>query len=52
MILFIDFSNAYNTIKRTILYQILEESQILTYEETQFLIALHSRILYINPYDL
>ena len=41
--LFIDFSNAYNSVPHTLLFQKLRQKQIFTEEEVQFLEALYAR---------
>jgi hypothetical protein len=43
-VLFIDYSNAYNTVKRSLLYQILEDNNVLDKEEIDYLRAIHERI--------
>jgi hypothetical protein len=43
-VVFIDFSNAYNTVNREILYKILEKDKILEKQEVQYLRAIHERI--------
>ena len=44
IVLFIDFSNAYNIIFHKKLFQILRDKNILTEDEIQFLEGLYSRI--------
>ena len=44
IVLFIDFSNAYNTIFHKKLFQTLRDKKILTEDEIQFLEGLYSRI--------
>ncbi|CAD8115257.1 unnamed protein product [Paramecium sonneborni] len=51
IMLFIDFSSAYNTVNREKLYQLLENNNVLEQNEVKFLKAIHSRIIYINPYN-
>ena len=43
-VLFIDFSNAFNTVNRELLYRILKEKSILTTWETEWLQGLHERL--------
>ncbi|CAK72532.1 unnamed protein product (macronuclear) [Paramecium tetraurelia] len=47
VIIFVDFSSAYNTNDRYRFYQLLSMNNILPEEEIRFLQAIHSRILYI-----
>jgi len=42
--IFIDFKSAYNTVLREKLYEALENKNILTKNEVQFLRALHSKL--------
>ena len=43
LLLFIDFSNAYNTIFHKKLFQILSEKNILSFDEIEFLVGLYSK---------
>ncbi|CAD8185943.1 unnamed protein product [Paramecium pentaurelia] len=51
-LIFMDFSSAYNKISREMIYKNLEEKKILTQQEVKLLQAIHSRIPYINTYEI
>ena len=44
-----DFSNAYNTVDRGRIYQIIRAKGILTSDETEFLKAMHDRVYFYTP---
>lgn len=50
--IFIDFSSAYNCVMRERIYHILELKGIMSEVEVQLLRALHSQLVYFNPYDM
>ncbi len=43
---FIDFANAYNTVQRNTLYEILQRRKILAPDEVLFLRCLHERLFF------
>lgn len=45
-VIFIDFKSAYNTIFRSILYQILKDKEILTNDEVDFLKHLQNMVFF------
>ena len=48
-LLYVDFSNAYNTVDRGRIYQIIRAKGILTSDETEFLKAMHDRVYFYTP---
>lgn len=44
--LFIDFSSAYNTVNRNILYKIIKNKKILENSELEFLKMMHQKLFF------